>query len=168
MEIAIAWAAGIGCTRAGVIETNFADETETDLFGEQAVLCGGMTALVRAGFETLVEAGYPPELAYYECLHELKFIVDLMHEKGISGMRNRISDTAKWGDLTVGPRIIDSHVKKKMAAALRHIQTGDFAKELLTEIANGRPNFQRLAKAGKRHPIEQVGKRLRGLLRDLA
>src|SRR5207302_5166780 len=115
---ALAWAKGIGCTRAGVIETTFREETETDLFGEQAVLCGGTSALIRAGFETLVRAGYPPELAYFECLHELKFIVDLIHEAGIAGMRALISETAKWGELTVGPKIIDQTVQKQMATAL--------------------------------------------------
>src|SRR5437773_4596839 len=124
---ALAWAKAIGCTRAGVIETTFRDETETDLFGEQAVLCGGTSALIRTAFNTLVEAGYPPELAYFECLHELKFIVDLIHEAGIAGMRDLISDTAKWGDLTVGPKIVDKHVREKMATVLEQIRTGKFA-----------------------------------------
>ena len=163
-RIALAWAKGIGCTRAGVIETTFRDETETDLFGEQAVLCGGMTALVRSGFETLVGAGYAPELAYFECLHELKFIVDLMHEAGISGMRALISETAKWGDLTVGPKIIDRSVKRRMAAALKNIQSGKFAKEWIRETRTGQKRLSSLLKAGKNHPIEHVGARLRALM----
>ena len=125
-RMALAWAKGIGCTRAGVLETTFREETETDLFGEQAVLCGGTTALIRAGFETLVRAGYPAELAYFECLHELKFIVDLIHEAGIAGMRRLISDTAKWGELTVGPKIVDQGVQKRMRVALREIRSGKF------------------------------------------
>ena len=163
-RVALAWAKGIGCTRAGVIETTFRDETETDLFGEQAVLCGGMAALVRSGFETLVRAGYAPELAYFECLHELKFIVDLMHEGGISGMRALISETAKWGDLTVGPTIIDRSVERRMAAALRNIQTGKFAKEWIRETKTGQKRLSSLLKAGKNHPIEHVGARLRALM----
>src|SRR4029077_16532121 len=127
-KIALAWAKGIGCTRAGVIETTFREETETDLFGEQAVLCGGTSALIRAGFETLVRAGYPAELAYFECLHELKFIVDLIHEAGISGMRALISETAKWGELTVGPKIINASVRKRMEEALRAIRSGKFGR----------------------------------------
>jgi len=163
-KTAIAWAKGIGCTRAGVIETTFREETETDLFGEQAVLCGGVSALVRLGFETLVEAGYPPELAYFECLHELKFIVDLMHEQGISGMRSRISTTAKWGDVTVGPKIVDATVQKRMSAALRDIRSGKFAKEWIRETNGGQKRYRELLRAAERHPIEKVGKRLRGLM----
>ena len=163
-KTALAWAKGIGCTRAGVIETTFQAETETDLFGEQAVLCGGVRALVRLGFETLVEAGYPPELAYFECLHELKFIVDLMHERGIAGMRERISTTAKWGDITVGPKIIDSAVKKRMRAALADIRNGKFAKEWIRETNSGQKRYKSLLKAAEQHPIEKVGKRLRGLM----
>ena len=163
-QIALAWAKGIGCTRAGVIETTFKDETETDLFGEQAVLCGGMAALVRSGFETLVRAGYPPELAYFECLHELKFIVDLMHESGISGMRNLISETAKWGDITVGPKIIDRSVERRMAKALKDIQSGKFAKEWIRETRTGQKRLRSLLKSGKNHPIEHVGARLRALM----
>jgi ketol-acid reductoisomerase len=163
-RIALAWAKGIGCTRAGVIETTFKDETETDLFGEQAVLCGGMTGLVRSGFETLVRAGYPPELAYFECLHELKFIVDLMHETGISGMRRLISETAKWGDLTVGPMIIDGSVERRMAAALKNIQSGKFAKEWIRETKTGQKRLSSLLQAGRNHPIEQVGARLRAMM----
>lgn len=162
-KTALAWAKAIGSARAGVIETTFREETETDLFGEQAVLCGGMTELVRAGFETLVEAGYPAELAYFECLHELKFIVDLMHEAGISGMRALISETAKWGDLTVGPKIIDARVKKAMADQLRRIQSGAFAKGWRRESETGRRRFHKLLAAGAAHPIERTGERLRAL-----
>ncbi len=147
-----------------MIETTFREETETDLFGEQAVLCGGVSALVRQGFETLVEAGYPAELAYFECLHELKFIVDLMHEKGIAGMRARISSTAKWGDLTVGPTIIDASVQKRMRIALRQIQSGKFARAWIRESASGSKRYQKLLAAAEKHPIEPVGKRLRGLM----
>ncbi len=161
---ALAWAKGIGCTRAGVIETTFREETETDLFGEQAVLCGGTSALIRAGFETLVRAGYPPELAYFECLHELKFIVDLIHEAGINGMRALISDTAKWGELTVGPRIIDATVRQKMEAALREIRSGKFAREFIHEMKSGQPGYRKLLREARSHPIETVGRRLRGLM----
>ncbi|MFN2509710.1 MAG: ketol-acid reductoisomerase [Chthoniobacterales bacterium] len=160
-KTALAWAKGIGCTRAGVIETTFREETETDLFGEQAVLCGGMSRLVRLGFDTLVAAGYPPELAYFECLHELKFIVDLMHEKGIAGMRARISSTAKWGEMTVGPRIIDRSVQRRMEAALEQIRSGKFAKDWIRETQRGQKRFRELIAAAARHPIEKVGKRLR-------
>jgi ketol-acid reductoisomerase len=163
-KIALAWAKAIGCTRAGVIETTFREETETDLFGEQAVLCGGTSALVRTGFETLVQAGYPPELAYFECLHELKFIVDLIHEAGIAGMRALISDTAKWGELTVGPKIIDRNVRRRMEAALRDIRSGKFARNLIQETATGRRRLTRLLCEGEKHPIEKVGARLRGLM----
>ena len=161
---ALAWSTAIGCTRAGVIETNFRDETETDLFGEQAVLCGGTSALIRAGFDTLVEAGYPAELAYFECLHELKFIVDLIHEAGISGMRELISDTAKWGELTVGPRIIDARVRKEMRAVLRDIHSGKFAREFILEKRSGRKRYQKLRKTADRHRIERVGRKLRALM----
>jgi ketol-acid reductoisomerase len=163
-QTALAWAKAIGSTRAGVIEATFREETETDLFGEQAVLCGGMTALVRNGFETLVQAGYPAELAYFECLHELKFIVDLMHEQGISGMTALISDTAKWGELTVGPKIVDAAVRKKMNAALRDIQSGKFAREFVAEMKGGRRRYEKLLQQTKEHPIEIVGRRLRGLM----
>ena len=163
-KIALAWAKAVGCTRAGVIETTFREETETDLFGEQAVLCGGTSALIRTGFETLVHAGYPPELAYFECLHELKFIVDLIHEAGIAGMRARISDTAKWGELTVGPKIIDRHVRRRMEAALRDIRSGKFARNLIQETATGRRRLRRLLREGEKHPIEKVGAQLRGLM----
>ena len=163
-QTALAWAKAIGCTRAGAIETTFRDETETDLFGEQAVLCGGVTALIEAGFNALVRAGYPPELAYFECLHELKFIVDLMHEEGIAGMRSLISDTAKWGSLTVGPRIVDSSVRKKMATALRDIRTGKFAREFIREMNTDRDRYTKLVQDARKHPIETVGRRLRGLM----
>ncbi|HMJ05714.1 MAG TPA: ketol-acid reductoisomerase, partial [Chthoniobacterales bacterium] len=148
----------------GVIETTFGAETETDLFGEQAVLCGGVSALVRLGFETLVRAGYPAELAYFECLHELQFIVDLMHDAGIAGMRARISPTAKWGDLTVGPKIIDGAVRQKMEAALQDIQSGKFAKNWILETDGGLKRYRQLLAAADRHPIEKVGARLRGLM----
>ena len=163
-QTALAWAKGIGCTRAGVIESTFRDETETDLFGEQAVLCGGVSALVRLGFETLVRAGYPAELAYFECLHELKFIVDLMHERGISGMRRRISSTAKWGDITVGPKIVDRSVQKRMEAALQEIQSGKFAKNWIRETNTGQKRYGKMLAAAEAHPIEKVGSRLRGLM----
>jgi ketol-acid reductoisomerase len=161
---ALAWAKGIGCTRAGVLETTFQEETETDLFGEQAVLCGGTSALIRAGFDTLVRAGYPAELAYFECLHELKFIVDLIHEAGIAGMRRLISDTARCGELTVGPRIIDQTVQNRMRAALRDIRSGKFAREFIEEMETGRRRSARLLREAERHPIEKVGARLRGLM----
>ena len=161
---ALAWAKAIGCTRAGVIETTFRDETETDLFGEQAVLCGGTSSLIRAGFDTLVKAGYPAELAYFECLHELKFIVDLIHEAGISGMRELISDTAKWGELTVGPRIVDARVQKQMRAVLRDIRSGKFAREFIREMKTGRKRYRKLRKAADNHRIEKVGRKLRALM----
>ncbi len=167
-KIALAWAKGIGGTRAGVIETTFKEETETDLFGEQAVLCGGCTALVQAGFETLVEAGYSPEMAYFECLHELKLIVDLMNESGIAGMRFSISETAKWGDVTVGPKIIDKTVKKRMKDALSDIQTGRFARGWIREYEGGYKKYNALLKAGEKHPIEKVGTKLRALMPWLA
>src|SRR5262249_18578873 len=136
-QTALAWAKAIGCTRAGVLETTFREETETDLFGEQVVLCGGTSALIRAGFDTLVRVGYAPELAYFECLHELKFIVDLIYEAGLSGMRRLISDTAKWGELTVGPKIIDQSVRAHMRSALRDIRSGKFAREFIREMGTG-------------------------------
>ena len=163
-QTALAWAKGIGCTRAGVLETTFREETETDLFGEQAVLCGGTSALIRAGFETLVRAGYPIELAYFECLHELKFIVDLIHEAGIAGMRRLISDTAKWGELTVGPKIIDQAVQKRMMAALREIRSGKFARDFIQEMKTGGGRAAKLLRESEKHPIEKVGARLRGLM----
>lgn len=160
---ALAWAKAIGCTRAGVIETDFRAETESDIFGEQAVLCGGMTALICAGFDTLVRAGYPAELAYFECLHELKFIVDLMHERGIAGMTALISDTAQWGELTVGPKIIDQHVRANMQRALRQIRSGAFAREFIREMSSGQRRYRKLMRNLKAQPIEQTGKKLRGL-----
>jgi len=163
-KLALAWAKGIGATRAGVLETTFKEETETDLFGEQTVLCGGLTSLVQNGFETLVEAGYQPEMAYFECLHELKLIVDLMYESGIAGMRFSISETAKWGDVSVGPSVIDGSVKKKMQRALKDIQNGKFAKGWIAEYAAGLPNYKRLLKEGEKHSIEKTGERLRGLM----
>ena len=163
-KIALAWAKGVGGTRAGVIETDFKEETETDLFGEQTVLCGGCSALVQTGFEVLVEAGYSPEMAYFECLHELKLIVDLMNEKGIAGMRFSISETAKWGDVTVGPKIIDASVKKRMKAALKDIQTGKFAKDWVKEYQGGYKKYNALLKAGEKHGIEKTGEKLRSLM----
>ncbi len=163
-KVALAWAKAVGGTRGGVIETTFKEETETDLFGEQAVLCGGASALVQAGYEVLVEAGYSPEMAYFECLHELKLIVDLMNESGIAGMRFSISETAKWGDVTVGPRIIDASVKKRMKEVLKDIQSGKFAKEWVKEYENGYPNYKKLLAEGAKHPIEKTGARLRGLM----
>jgi len=163
-KIALAWAKGIGGTRAGVLETNFKEETETDLFGEQTVLCGGASALVQAGFETLVEAGYAPEMAYFECLHELKLIADLMNEAGISGMRFSISETAKWGDVSVGPKIIDAGVKQRMKAALKDIQSGKFAKEWVAEYKGGYKRYNALLKKGEQHPIEKTGAKLRAMM----
>src|SRR5882724_10456744 len=160
-QTALAWAKGIGCTRAGVLETTFREETETDLFGEQAVLCGGTSTLIRAGFDTLVRAGYPPELAYFECLHELKFIVDLIHEAGIAGMRTLISDAARWGALTAGPRIIDRSVRRRMEKTLREIRAGKFAREFIREMNTGRRRYKKLLRAADNDPIERVGPRLR-------
>lgn len=163
-DVALAYAKGIGCTRAGVIETTFAEETETDLFGEQAVLCGGCTELVRAGFETLVEAGYQPEIAYFECLHELKLIVDLMYEHGISGMRYSISDTAEYGDVTRGRRIINEDTREEMREILREIQDGEFAREWILENQAGRPVYNALVRRDAESEIEEVGKSLRGMM----
>jgi len=162
--LALSYAHGIGGTRAGVLDTTFAEETETDLFGEQVVLCGGVTALVQAGFETLVDAGYQPESAYFECLHELKLIVDLMYEQGIAGMRYSISDTAEYGDLTRGPRVINQAVKDEMRAILDEIQDGRFAAEWVAENVNGRQNYDRLKQAGQEHQIEKVGAELRDMM----
>ncbi len=164
MDVALAYAKGIGGTRAGVIETTFAEETETDLFGEQVVLCGGVTALIKTGFETLVEAGYQPEVAYFECLHELKLIVDLIYEAGISGMRYSISDTAKYGDVTRGPRIINEDTRQEMWDILEEIQSGEFAREWILENQAGRPVFNALLKRDAQHPIEEVGKKLRSMM----
>jgi ketol-acid reductoisomerase len=163
-DLVLAYAKGIGCTRAGVIETSFREETETDLFGEQAVLCGGVTELVRAGYETLVEAGYDPRLAYFECLHELKLIVDLMYEKGISGMRYSISNTAEYGDLTRGRRIITDDTREAMKVILGEIQSGEFAKEWIAENRAGQENFQRMREEQKDHQIEREGKELRSMM----
>jgi ketol-acid reductoisomerase len=163
-KVALAWAKGIGGARAGVLETTFKEETETDLFGEQTVLCGGVSALVQAGYETLVEAGYQPEMAYFECLHELKLIVDLMNEAGISGMRFSISETAKWGDVTVGPKIIDAGTKKRMKQALKEIQNGKFAKGWVKEYQTGYKKYNALLKKGENHSIEKVGARLRSMM----
>jgi ketol-acid reductoisomerase len=161
---AAAYASGIGGGRAGVLETNFREETETDLFGEQAVLCGGAMALVTAGFETLTDAGYAPEMAYFECLHELKLIVDLMYAKGIEGMRESISNTAKYGDYTRGPRIVTDETKATMKEILREIQAGEFAQQWVAEHAAGKPNFQKYKAAAAKHPIEAVGAKLRTLM----
>jgi ketol-acid reductoisomerase len=159
---ALAYAHGIGGSRGGVLETTFAEETETDLFGEQAVLCGGATELVLAGFDTLVEAGYQPEVAYFECMHELKLIVDLLHEGGLAKMHQFISETAKWGDLISGPRVIDDHVRTQMKGVLDDIQGGVFAKRWIQENADGKPEYERLMNEDLAHPIEKVGADLRG------
>ncbi len=161
LALALAYAKGIGCTRGGVIETTFKDETETDLFGEQAVLCGGVTELVRAGYETLVEAGYDPRLAYFECMHELKLIVDLMYEKGIAGMRYSISNTAEYGDLTRGRRVISDESRAAMKSLLAEIQSGDFAREWIAENRAGQENFKRMREEQAGHQVEVVGKELR-------
>ncbi|HEY8543427.1 MAG TPA: ketol-acid reductoisomerase [Acidimicrobiales bacterium] len=163
-ELSLAYAAAIGGARAGVLETTFEEETETDLFGEQVVLCGGLTALVQAGFETLVEAGYQPESAYFECLHELKLIVDLMYEQGIAGMRYSISDTAEYGDLTRGPRIINDAVKAEMKVILDEIRSGKFADEWIAESEAGRPVYSELKQKGQEHQIEKVGEKLRAMM----
>jgi ketol-acid reductoisomerase len=163
-DLVLAYAKGIGGTRAGVIETTFKDECETDLFGEQAVLCGGATELVRAGFETLVDAGYDPRLAYFECLHELKLIVDLMYEKGISGMRDSISNTAEYGDMTRGKRVITDETRAAMRKILADIQSGDFAREWIAENRAGGENFDRLRAEGRDHQVEQVGAELRSMM----
>ena len=162
--IAMAWARGIGATRAGLLQTTFKEETETDLFGEQAVLCGGTSALIQAGFEVLVKAGYQPEVAYFEVLHELKLIVDLINEAGIAGMRFSISETAKYGDVVSGPRVIDARTKKSMQAVLQDIRNGKFAREWIRESRTGMKRYHRLLKAGEKHPIEKTGARLRGLM----
>lgn len=166
-EVALAYAASIGSGHAGIIDTTFKDETETDLFGEQSVLCGGITALILSGFETLTEAGYPPEMAYFECLHEVKLIVDLIYEGGIANMRYSVSDTAKYGDITRGPRVINDSVKQEMKKILSEIQSGEFAKEWIDENSNGRPNYNKLLKEGEDHPIEEIGATLRGMMSSL-
>jgi ketol-acid reductoisomerase len=162
--LALSYAKAIGGTRAGVIKTTFKEETETDLFGEQAVLCGGASALVQTGFEVLTEAGYAPEVAYFECLHELKLIVDLMYEGGIARMRYSVSDTAEYGDYTRGPRVINDQVKAEMKRILGEIQSGEFARELVAEDDAGRPNFQKFREQGASHPIEETGRQLRGMM----
>jgi ketol-acid reductoisomerase len=163
-KVGLAYAKAIGGTRAGVIETTFKDETETDLFGEQAVLCGGITELIRAGYETLVEAGYPPEMAYFECLHEVKLIVDLIYEGGIANMRYSISNTAEYGDMTRGKRVVTDDTRAAMKKILGDIQSGKFADEWMTEYRCGLPHFRELRKEAEKHPIEEVGSRLRGLM----
>jgi len=163
-EIGLAYAKGIGCTKSGVLETTFKDETETDLFGEQTVLCGGITGLIRAGFETLVEAGYPPEMAYFECLHEMKLIVDLIYQGGFNYMRYSVSDTAEYGDLTRGPRVIDEHVRENMRKILTAIQDGSFAREWIAENDEGRKRFTPLRESARQHQIEEVGKQLRAMM----
>ncbi len=163
-EIALAYAAAIGGGRAGIIETTFREETETDLFGEQVVLCGGLTSLIQAGYETLVEAGYSPEMAYFECLHEVKLIVDLIYEGGISTMRYSISNTAQFGDLTRGPRIITEETKKEMKKILQEIQSGAFAREWILECRANKPVFNALTRQGEEHPIEAVGAKLRAMM----
>ena len=163
-DLALSWAKGIGGTRAGVIETNFKDETETDLFGEQAVLCGGSAELIKAGFDTLVEGGYPAELAYFECMHELKLIVDLYYEGGLSRMNYSVSDTAEYGGMTRGTKVITKETRAAMKEILKDVQNGNFAKEWLAEDQNGQPNMKRLREETKEHPIEKIGAKLRGMM----
>lgn len=163
-EIALAYASAIGGGRAGIIETSFREETETDLFGEQVVLCGGLTSLITAGYETLVEAGYAPEMAYFECLHETKLIVDLLYEGGISNMRYSISNTAQYGDLTRGPRVITDETKKEMKKILNEIQSGEFARDWMLECKANKPMFNALTKRGEQHSIEEVGGKLRAMM----
>ncbi len=162
--VGLAYARGVGCTRAGVLETTFKEETETDLFGEQAVLCGGVTALIKAAFETLVEAGYQPESAYFECMHELKLIVDLLYQGGMEYMRYSVSDTAEYGDYSRGPVVVDEHVKDNMKKVLTAVQDGTFAREWIAENDEGRPRFNRLRRENAEHPIERVGEELRGMM----
>lgn len=168
LKLALAHAKAIGGTRAGVIQTNFKEETETDLFGEQSVLCGGLSELIRAGYETLVEAGYQPEMAYFECLHEVKLITDAIFISGISGMHRRVSDTAEYGDYTRGPRVVGPEARKAMKKILQEIQSGEFAKEWIEENRKGRPHYNRLRELCDKHPIEQVGAELRGMMRWLS
>jgi ketol-acid reductoisomerase len=163
-EIALSYAWGIGCARAGIMETTFREETECDLFGEQAVLCGGMSALIKAGFETLVEAGYQPEAAYFECLHETKLIVDLLYVGGLNYMRSAISDTAEWGDYTAGPKIVDDHTRQAMRDILKRVQDGSFAREWVAEHEAGRPRMKDFQERESKHPIEAVGRSLRALM----
>jgi ketol-acid reductoisomerase len=164
LDLALAYAKGLGCTRAGVLETTFREETETDLFGEQTVLCGGVSELVKAGFDTLVEAGYQPECAYLEVCHELKLIVDMIHTDGIAGMRKRVSDTAEYGDMTRGKRVIDADVRMEMARILREVQNGEFAREWILENQAGRPSFKALEAEEAEHPIEKVGRSIRSMM----
>jgi ketol-acid reductoisomerase len=164
LQVALAYAKGLGAGRAGILETNFQEETETDLFGEQAVLCGGLTALMTAAYETLVEAGYSPEMAYFETIHEVKLIVDLIYEGGVANMRYSVSNTAEYGDLTRGPRVIDASVRARMQEILGEIQRGEFAREFVLENRAGRPSFEALRRRAARHPLEAVGARLRGLM----
>lgn len=164
VQNALAYAKGIGCTRAGVLDTTFKEETETDLFGEQTILCGGVTSLVKAGFETLVEAGYQPESAYFECMHELKLIVDLLYQGGMEYMRYSVSDTAEYGDYSRGPRVIDERVKENMKQVLKEIQDGTFAREWIAENDEGRPRFNAMRQQDTKHPIEQVGQSLRDMM----
>ncbi len=166
-DVALAYAKGLGGTRAGVIETTFKEETETDLFGEQAVLCGGTSELIKAGFDTLIQAGYQPEIAYFECLHELKLITDMIYATGIQGMRKRVSDTAEYGDLTRGPRVVNTKTRAEMKKMLKEIQNGKFAKEFLADYKNGKKNFNKLRQAGDKHSIEAVGTKLRGMMKWL-
>jgi ketol-acid reductoisomerase len=166
-NLALAYAKGLGGTRAGVIETTFKEETETDLFGEQTVLCGGVSALIKAGFETLVKAGYQPEIAYFECLHELKLITDMIYATGIQGMRKRVSDTAEYGDLTRGPRVVNDKTRAEMRKILKEIQSGKFAKEFLGAYANGKKKFEQIRHVDDKHPIEKVGAELRGMMKWL-
>jgi len=167
-KVGLAYASGIGGGRAGVLDTTFREETETDLFGEQAVLCGGLTSLIQAGFETLVEAGYSPEMAYFECVHEVKLIVDLIYEGGIANMRYSVSNTAEYGDLTRGPRVINGSVRDEMRRLLKDVQTGAFADEWMAEHEAGKPSFKELEQKAVDHPIEEVGRRLRGMMPWLA
>ena len=164
LQIALAYASAIGGGRAGIIETTFKEETETDLFGEQAVLCGGLTALMKAGFETLVEAGYAPEMAYFECIHEVKLIVDLIYQDGIANMRYSVSNTAEFGDFVSGPRVIDEDAKGRMKDILTEIQTGEFAKKFILENRSGNVSFNAMRRIAAEHPMEEVGGRLRGLM----
>jgi len=163
-DIALAYAKGIGCARAGVLETTFAEEVETDLFGEQTVLCGGVSSLIKAGFETLIEAGYQPEIAYFEVCHELKLIVDLIHQGGLGYMRYSVSDTAEYGDYTRGPRVIDDLVREEMRQILAEVQDGSFAREWILENQAGRPSFNAMERLEAEHPIEVVGKKLRSMM----
>ena len=163
-DLGMAYAKGIGCIQAGLLETTFKEETETDLFGEQVVLCGGVSALIQNAFEVLVEAGYQPESAYFECCHELKLIMDMIYTDGISGMRKKVSDTAEYGDMTRGPRVIDESVKEEMRCILEEIQDGSFAREWILENQAGRPVYHALERQGQAHQIEEVGKKLRGMM----